>query len=155
PSFRPLALTLAPGMGVEELAFEGLMPGASADVPPEAPADIMRLQLGWKELEVLAALMVLESSALPLPLTATLIARALDRGVEAVRGALTGLCRAGLVAEVAPRASGQRAEYRMIEGALRQVGAARVGDVLLLSTALIGASARGDGRGAPREWRER
>lgn len=145
PSFRPLALTLAPGLGVEELAFEGVAPSVSAAAPDEGRSDASRLRLGWKELEVLAALMVLESAALPHPLSATIIARSIDRGVDAVRGTLADLCHSGLVEERPAQSSGLRAEYRLIEGALREVGAARVGDLLLLATALIGASARGRG----------
>jgi hypothetical protein len=86
---------------------------------------------------------VLESSALPHPLTATIIARAIDRGVDAVRATLADLCRGGLAEERPGQSSGLRSEYRLIEGSLRQVGAARVGDLLLLATALIGTSARG------------
>jgi transcriptional regulator with XRE-family HTH domain len=145
PSFRPLALTLAPGLGAEELAFEGVAPSVSAAAPDEGRVDLARLRLGWKELEVLAALMVLDSAALPYPLTATIIARSIDRGVDTVRETLTDLCRSGLVQERAAQSPGLRAEYRLIDGALRQVGAARVGDLLLLATALIGASARGRG----------
>jgi hypothetical protein len=149
PSFRPLALTLAPtlapGMGAEDLVFAGVAPPVPAGALPETPVDLARLRLGWQALEVLAALMVLESSALPRPLTAAIIARSIDRGVDAVHGALASLCRSGLVAELPPQSPGQRAEYRPIEGALRQVGAARVGDLLLLATALLAASARDAG----------
>ncbi len=140
PSFRPLALTLAPGLGVEELAFEGIAPHPTAAGPGSEPTDPARLRLGWKEMEVLAALMVLEAAALPYPLSATLIARAVERTVESVRPVLAQLCRSGLVRELPPASAGQRATYLVVEAALRQAGAARVGDLLLLATALLGAS---------------
>jgi transcriptional regulator with XRE-family HTH domain len=143
PSFRPLALTLAPGLGAEDLAFEGIAPSVT-DAPADAGrVDLARLRLSWKELEVLAALMVLESSALPHPLTAAIVARSIDRGVDAVRVALADLCRSGLVEERPAQTSGLRSDYRLIEGSLRQVGASRVGDLLLLATALIGTGVRG------------
>jgi transcriptional regulator with XRE-family HTH domain len=142
PSFRPLALTLAPGLapglGAEDLAFELVTPPPTAAAPEEGRYDLVRLRLGWKELEVLAALMVLECAALPHPLTASLIARSIDRAVASVRTTLSHLCHGGLVREILPRSAGQRAQYEAVEGALHQVGAARVGDLLLLATALIG-----------------
>jgi transcriptional regulator with XRE-family HTH domain len=143
PSFRPLALTLAPGMGAEELAFEGVALPSAAAMPLEGQPDRAQLRLGWQELEVLAALMVLEASALPSPLTAVVVARAIDRSVTAVRATLAHLGRSGLVSERPPACAGQRTEYMVVEHALRQVGAARVGDLLLLATALIGSAVRG------------
>jgi transcriptional regulator with XRE-family HTH domain len=143
PSFRPLALTLAPGTGADELAFEGIVSPPAAAAAKDGQHDLARLRLGWQELEVLAALMVLDASALPSPLTDIVIARAIDRSVTAVRPTLVHLCRSGLVREIPPACAGQRAEYAVVEGALRQVGAARVGDLLLLATALIGSAVRG------------
>jgi transcriptional regulator with XRE-family HTH domain len=141
PSFRPLALTLAPGLGAEELAFEGIAPSVPAVAPVENQLDLAHLRLGWRELEVLAAVLVLEASCLPHPVTAVILARAIDRPVETVRLVLAQLCRAGLTQELPPQSSGQRAEYRVVESAMQRVGAARVGDLLLLATALIGSGA--------------
>jgi transcriptional regulator with XRE-family HTH domain len=142
PSFRPLALTLAPGMGADELTFEGIAPPPAVPVTEDEQRDLARLRLGWQELEVLAALMVLEASALPAPLTAIVLARAIDRSVTTVRPTLAHLCRSGLVREMLPASAGQRPEYAVVAGALREVGAARVGDLLLLATALMGHAVR-------------
>lgn len=143
PSFRPVAHTLAPGLGSDELAFAGIRSAQpepdgheTAPLQSEAP-----LQLGWRELELLAALIALEAAALPVPATATLLARAVERETAAVAAVLDGLLRGGVIECVPPARVGMPPGYRCVEDAPARLGVARLGDLLVLAAALIsGAS---------------
>jgi len=149
PSFRPLAHTLEPGLGAEELAFEGWRTGeALASSPASAPAVPRTLiQLGWRELELLAALTVLDAAALPYPATAVVIARATSRDVASVATVLADLQRSGLVCEQPPAAPGAPPTYRCADDTAARVGVARLGDTLLLAAALLAGARHAEGGG--------
>src|SRR5262245_20616998 len=66
PSFRPLAHTLEPAASLATLAFAQAAPQVPQVAP--GPAGTMEenpVALGWRELEVVLALLVLQQSAAP------------------------------------------------------------------------------------------
>jgi transcriptional regulator with XRE-family HTH domain len=151
PSFRPLAHTLAPGLGAEGLVFDGVSPAPFA--PPPSPsgdrsaetsvdlahaiADETPIQIGWRDLEVLAALVTLEAAALAHRVTLPVVARAVGRDTQAVRAVLERLSRLGVVAAVPPVSPGGPSGYRLGTVAEHRLGVARLGDLLLLAAALL------------------
>jgi transcriptional regulator with XRE-family HTH domain len=146
PSFRPLAHTLEPGLGAERLAFAGT-------APPQAPVDPVPstdpIKLGWRDLEVLAALVALDAAALAVPITAAVLARAVGRDVAAVTGILDGLVARGVVAVTAPARPGGPPIYACAPGAPAVIGVSRLGELLVLAAALIAGAPQGQHGGAP------
>jgi transcriptional regulator with XRE-family HTH domain len=135
PSFRPLAHTLAPGLGADGLDFSGLVTASSSvDVAPRDPAPI---HLGWRDLEVLAALVTLDGACLPEPITAPVVARAVQREVRRVRAILAGLVETGVVRIHPPARPGALPSYSLADGAAERIGVTRLGDLLVLAGALL------------------
>jgi transcriptional regulator with XRE-family HTH domain len=136
PSFRSLAHTLEPAGALSPLTFaapsvpEVLLDagGAAADSP---------VRLGWRELEVVVALMTLERAAVPQPLTALLVARALGRPRADVEPVLADLVAMGVFHCLPPGRPGDVPRYARADDFERRVGIARVGDALILAAALL------------------
>lgn len=151
PSFRPLAHTLAPGLGADGLAYDGV-PDAQQAAPASersaetsaalarAAGDNAPLHLGWRDLEVLAALVPLTNAALPHPLTVAVVARAVCREPAAVRPVLEQLVRCGIATEIPPTRPGGPPGFQVGSLAEQRLGVARLGDLLLLAAALLAAS---------------
>lgn len=134
PSFRPLAHTLEPGLGAEGLALAGIAPShGPVDVEPGAEP----IRLGWRELEVLAALVALDAAALPMPITAPVLARAVGRDVETVGSILARLVAREVVAISAPARPGGPPAYACAPGAAATIGVSRLGELLVLAATLI------------------
>ena len=157
PSFRPVAHILEPGLDTTGLAFAG---AASADgtrlrrgAAPQSvddPRAVPPLQLGWRELEVLAALLALEAAALPLPITLPVLARAVGRESATTAQALERLTAAGVVTMCPPGRVGAPCAYQCAEGAASRIGVACIGDLLVLAAALFaGTPPRSDEARAP------
>ncbi|MBF6589433.1 MAG: helix-turn-helix transcriptional regulator [Ktedonobacterales bacterium] len=143
PSFRPLAHTLEPATPLGALALADAAPlpplAAPAEQPlgedhPAAPAPI---QLGWRELELLVALLALEQSAAPLPLTALTLARATGRTRDHITPTLERLLSMGVIERMPPTRVGGAPSYRRAPGAMAHAGLSRLGDVLVLAGALL------------------
>lgn len=144
PSFRPLAYQLEPSdSAAPSLAF--------AEQPPRPPqiligaateADAARepIQLGWREMELLVALLALERSALPAPLTAIIIARAVDRTTAQVAPSLERLTRSGVLLRYPPSRPGAAPTYGRGLAFDALVGLSRLGDALVLAAALLAQS---------------
>lgn len=117
------------------------MGGGEKHEPDDAPPAPLRL--GWRELEVVLVLLALDRAALPTPITALAIARALDRPLGEVRPVLDQLLAAGvLLCETAPRPNGPLT-YMPSPHLPRRLGISRVGDALVLAAALLaGASSQ-------------
>jgi transcriptional regulator with XRE-family HTH domain len=147
PGFRPIAHTLEPGLSASGLAFDGVAREVSAapsrshaaDAPmgTHATQPLPPVQLGWRDLEVLAALVTLEAAALPLPITLVVLARAVGRTRADIFGPLERLMAADMVAVHPPVRAGGPETYRCAVGAAERIGVARVGDLLLLAAALL------------------
>lgn len=148
PSFRPLAYQLepadqAPPMASLAFAEEAPRPpqlliGADAsdsDATASAP-----IQLGWREMELLVALLALERSAIPAPLTATIIARAVDRTAETIQPSLDRLTEGGALRRYPPNRPGAAPTYGRGLAFEARVGLARLGDALVLAAALLAQS---------------
>ncbi|HKT37963.1 MAG TPA: helix-turn-helix transcriptional regulator [Ktedonobacterales bacterium] len=142
PSFRPLAYQLEPvdANVAPSLAFAEQAPrppqlliGAGAENEPEAEP----IQLGWREMELLVALLALERSAIPAPLTATIIARAVDRPADSVIPALERLTRAGALHCYPPSRPGAAPTYGRGAAFETRIGLSRLGDALVLAAALL------------------
>lgn len=143
PSFCPLAYQLEPvdsaPTGVA-LAHEEESPrpprmliGAQDGVSAmEAP-----IQLGWRELEALVALLALERSAVPAPITARLIARATDRSVESVIPTLERLTNNSALTVRPPMRPGGDPSYTRGPAFESRLGLSRLGDALVLAAALL------------------
>lgn len=137
PSFRPLANTLEPTASLSALAFVVPVPvpeGArdDADSTREQP-----IRLGWRALEVTLALIVLEQSAAPQPITALLIARSVGRASGDVRPVLDHLVAQGVLTQRAPLRPGAAPTYRRAPAFEERLGIVRVGDALVLAAALL------------------
>jgi transcriptional regulator with XRE-family HTH domain len=155
PAFRPLAHALEPGLDSADLDYTSGAPPAtwaSAAAPPvsqdgemvsAAPSDSLRL--GWRELEILAVLVVLDSAALPVPVTVPILARATGRPPTEVAATVAHLVAQSVIVMDLPPRPGGAAACRCAAEAAARLGVARLGDLLLLAAALLaGASARGD-----------
>jgi transcriptional regulator with XRE-family HTH domain len=137
PSFRPLAHTLEPNAPTPVAALADAAPPPplalfAAEVPEAVP-----IQLGWRELELLIALLTLEQSALPLPLTAIALARAVGRTTAAVAPTLANLVGQDLLRAVPPTRVGAPPSYALTARAASQIGLERLGDALVLASALL------------------
>ena len=140
PSFRPLAYQLEPtDAGVTpSLAF-----AEQAPRPPqlligaESADETEPIQLGWREMELLVALLALERSAIPAPLTATIIARAVDRTSDSVIPSLERLTRGGVLRSYPPTRPGAAPTYGRGQAFEARIGLSRLGDALVLAAALL------------------
>lgn len=146
PSFRPLAYQLepadqAPPMASLAFAEEAPRPphlligDDASDASAAAP-----IQLGWREMELLVALLALERSAIPAPLTATIIARAVDRTSEMIQPSLERLTEGGVLRRYPPNRPGAAPTYGRGLAFEARVGLARLGDALVLAAALLAQS---------------
>jgi transcriptional regulator with XRE-family HTH domain len=136
PSFRSLAHTLEPAGALSPLTFAApVVPEALLDAGGEAMDSPVRL--GWRELEVVVALMTLERAAVPQPLTALLIARALGRPRADVQPVLDRLTAMGVLHRLPPMRPGDVPRYARAGDFESRVGIARVGDALILAAALL------------------
>src|SRR5579863_4916758 len=98
PSFRPLAHTLEPSESTGALALAESAPALPA-VVRDAAGDIVDspVRLGWRELELLVALLTLREAALPHPMNAVILSRALRRPMDETVHTLAGLVRMGVL----------------------------------------------------------
>lgn len=136
PSFRSLAHTLEPSGALSPLTFAApVVPDVLLDAGGEAMDSPVRL--GWRELEVVVALLTLERAAVPQPLTALLIARALGRPRADVQPVLDRLTAMGVLHRLPPTRPGDAPRYARAGDFERRVGIARVGDALILAAALL------------------
>lgn len=161
PSFRALAHVLDPGLTPTPLApseppppsvpstghtnvaeaatssQDGPVPSVENAAPQVAPP----LRLGWRELEVVLVVTAFDRGALPYPITAVVIARALERPLADVAPTLNRLVEAGVLLREGPRRPGGPDSYVPSAEMPRRLGIARVGDALVLAAALLaGAS---------------
>lgn len=141
PSFRPLAYQLEPvdstGVSLSRLE-EPPRPPRVLLVRPEDPQEVAApIQLGWRELEALVALLALERSATPTPITARLIARAIDRPTDSVIPTLERLTRSGALAARPPTRPGVDPTYTRGPAFEARLGLSRIGDALVLAAALL------------------
>ena len=138
PSFRALAHTLGP---VEDLGALAL--GRAAPRLPEVVVDARGearespVRLGWRELEALVAVMVLEQAAITQPITAMTLARALGRSTAEARAACDDLARMGVLDERPPLRLGGQPTYARGADFEALVGLNRVGDAFVLAAALL------------------
>ena len=149
PSFRPLAYQLEPADGAAppSLAFAEQPPrppqlliGAEFGGTRDTAIEAEPIQLGWREMELLVALLALERSAIPVALNATIIARAVDRSAESVIPALERLTRSGVLRCFPPTRPGAAPTYARGLAFDARVGLSRLGDALVLAAALLAQS---------------
>jgi hypothetical protein len=95
------------------------------------------IQLGWRELETLVALLALERSAVPAPISARTIARAIDRATASVIPVLERLTRSGALTVRPPMLPGGDPTYERGPDFEMRLGLSRVGDALVLAAALL------------------
>jgi transcriptional regulator with XRE-family HTH domain len=140
PSFRPLANTLEPGVALAALDFgvEKPAPAQRADMRPDEDP----VRLGWKELELLVALLVLDSAALPIPVTSVALARAVDRDHGETLATLGRLVAMGVVEREWPQRLGETMSFRPTVRASALTGLERVGDALVLAASLLAQAPR-------------
>lgn len=139
PSFRAVAHTLEPVSDLDALAFRRntldvshlLLSPLEGDAEPP-------ITLGWQELEVLMAVVMLDRAAMPQPLTATTIARALSRLRTQVEPVLMRLADMHLLKERPPSRMGGPITYQCADDFDERVGIQRAGDALVLAAALLG-----------------
>ncbi|HEV2458237.1 MAG TPA: helix-turn-helix transcriptional regulator [Ktedonobacterales bacterium] len=143
PSFRPLAHMLEPA---DERA-----PLALSFVPPQVPdvlvnADGQALQspvrLGWREIEVVVALLALERAAAVQPITRITLARAVSRPPEEVEPILDALVGMGVLGRSAATRPGGVAAYARGPEFSERTGIRQLGDALILAAALLAQSPR-------------
>ncbi len=146
PSFRPLAYQLEPADQAPPIA--SLAFAEQAPRPPQLligddtsdAAESAPIQLGWREMELLVALLALERSAIPAPLTATIIGRAVDRTADTVQPSLDRLTEGGVLRRYPPSRPGAAPTYGRGLAFEARVGLARLGDALVLAAALLAQS---------------
>lgn len=138
PSFRALAHTLEPNSHLGPLTFAVPAPRVpeviiSADTKgQESP-----VHLGWRELEVVVALMTLERAAVPQPTTALVLARALGRAGSEIESILEQLTEMGVLVTRPPVRFGAPPTFARSDQFEARVGISRVGDALILAAALL------------------
>src|SRR5262249_14955333 len=123
PSFGPLAHTLEPTAPLSMLTFAEAAP----EVPEVAlgPAGALQehpVALGWRELEVVLALLALEHAAVVQPLTAMLIGRALGRASGDVLPVLEHLAAQQVLACSAPSHPGGQPTFQRANGFEARIG---------------------------------
>lgn len=138
PSFRPLALMLEPAPPQSPA-----LAAAAPELPPvlrfgpDEEASGAPLELGWRELEVLVAALLLERAALVQPMTAVTLGRVIGRPPPEITAVLDRLVAMELLARLPPVRIGAAPHYaRTPEFALR-LGVERLGDALVLAAALL------------------
>lgn len=137
PSFRALAHTLEPAR-MAGLTFAEPVPEVPQLVMSEADAVAETpIRLGWRELEVLVAVLTLERAAVLQPLTVVLIARATGRPGATVRPVLEALERMGVLAGHPPARFGGASTYTTAADFEAHVGIRQIGDALVLAAALL------------------
>ncbi len=155
PSFRPLAYQLEPvestptGITLvhEEVAplppriLIGLQDNNQDDAQEDDGELEEPIQLGWRELEALVALLALERAAIPTPITARLIARATDRPLESVIPTLERLTRTDALVARPPIRPGGDPSYTRGSAFESRLGLSRLGDALVLAAALLSQAA--------------
>ena len=105
---------------------------ASPSAEPGAP-----IVLGWRALEVLAAVVALDAAALAVPVTEAVVARAVQRPTRDVGPVLSELEHMNLLECMAPARTGARPTWLIAEGAAERLGISRIGDLLVLAAALL------------------
>lgn len=138
PSFRPLANTLEPGAALAALDFGVEQPSTTQRVGMPQDESEAPVRLGWKEMELLVALLALDAAALPLPLTSVVLARAIGRSHVQTLATLGGLVAMGVVEREWPLRPGAPMSYHPAEKAGALTGLDRVGDALVLAASLLG-----------------
>jgi transcriptional regulator with XRE-family HTH domain len=138
PSFRPLANTLEPGAPLAALDF-GATSAAASGLPGDGDADMAGapVRLGWKDLELVVALLALDRAAIHTPLSAVVLARAVDRTHDETVATLGRLVGMGVVDREWPGRRGAPMTYRPSAHAESLTGLGRVGDALVLSASLL------------------
>jgi hypothetical protein len=153
PSFGPLAHTLQPDQPAGMLALGREPPAVPAFLATLATAEVhvhqSPVRLGWRELEVVVALLALEGAALTQPLTARALARAVGRRTVDVHTTLQGLVNMGVIAQRAPSRAGGGMQYARGDDFEQRVGIVHIGDVLVLAAALLAQSPRIQRRATP------
>lgn len=144
PSFRPLAHTLEPAESTGALALAESPPTLPALVRDEEGALVESpvLRLGWRELELLVALLTLHEAAMPQPLNAIILARALRRPVDETAHTLAGLVRMGVLERLDALRPSLPPEFRPAPRFEALTGIRRVGDALVLAASLMGQAPR-------------
>ncbi|HKV84836.1 MAG TPA: helix-turn-helix transcriptional regulator [Ktedonobacterales bacterium] len=138
PSFRALAHTLGPVEEMGALALGRAVPRLPEVVVDErGAARESPVRLGWRELEALVAVMVLEQAAITQPITALSLARALGRSTTETRAACDDLARMGVLDERPPVRLGGQPTYARGADFEARVGLQRVGDAFVLAAALL------------------
>jgi transcriptional regulator with XRE-family HTH domain len=141
PSFGPLAHTLEPSEPLGELALGAAAPSLPTLVRSAEGAieesSVHPVQLGWRELEVLVALLGIERAALPRPINVIVLARALGRSVEETARVLGRLARMGVLDAEPSARYGIPPEYRTAERFEALTGLKRLGDALVLAASLL------------------
>lgn len=155
PSFRALAHMLDPALDVATPALARAEPQLPPLVPATSPADDglggpgfggglvpSPVRLGWKELEVVTAVLALEQAALRQPLTRITIGRATGRPAAEVEPVLDALVAMGVLARQPAARGGMPRSYERAGQFTARTGIARLGDALLLAAALLGQAPR-------------
>jgi transcriptional regulator with XRE-family HTH domain len=140
PSFRPLAYQLEPAdtaAPIAALAFAEQAPRSPQLLIGGEAEESAPIQLGWREMELLVALLALERSAIPAPLTAIIIARAVDRTAASVMPALDRLTDGGVLRVYPPTRPGAAPTYGRGLAFEARIGLSRLGDALVLAAALL------------------
>ena len=152
PSFRPLAHTLEPAESIGALALAESAPVLPLVVRDEA-GDVVDspVRLGWRELELLVALLTLRDAALPQPLNAVVLSRALRRPMDETVHALSGLVRMGVLERIDSRRPSLPPEYRPSSRFATLTGLQRAGDALVLAASLLGQAPQLRRRDSQRE----
>jgi transcriptional regulator with XRE-family HTH domain len=139
PSFRPLAHTLEPAASLPALALGDV----TASVPPfihepDGALGESPVQLGWRELELLIALLALCGAALPQPTNAVILTRATGRGAAETSQTINRLVRMGILEQRAAARPGFPPDYHPSAQFEALTGLRRVGDALVLAASLLG-----------------
>lgn len=141
PSFRPLAHTLEPAEQLGALALGRIAPHvpeivlSSGGTARDSP-----VRLGWRELEALVAVMVLEQAAVTQPITAVALARALGRPRADTQATCEALVEMGVLEVRPPARFGGQDTYTRTNDFEARVGLGRVGDAFVLAAALLAQS---------------
>lgn len=153
PSFRALAHMLDPQLDVTTPALARAEP----QLPPIVPASPLDghidgvaggdrvpspVRLGWKELEVVTAVLVLEQAALRQPLTRVTVGRAVGRAAAEVAPVLDALVAMGVLARQPALHAGTPPTYERSGQFTARTGISQLGDALLLAAALLGQAPR-------------